>query len=154
MDPLARLGVGGFTGAFGGIFGLLIAFGVLYGDLQFTLFPIPIAIKAKYLAGIYMLIAVAQLFGASRAYALGQLGGALAGYLYIRFAPRGSRRYSFARSGSNWWFGLRNRYTDWKRRQAARKFDVYMREQNRDVHVGRENDDPRRRNQNDRSCRK
>src|SRR5579883_1850523 len=29
------------TGCFGGIFGLLIAFGVLYGDLEFMLFPLP-----------------------------------------------------------------------------------------------------------------
>jgi membrane associated rhomboid family serine protease len=157
MDPALRggfafVGSAPLTGAFGGIFGLLIAFAVLFGDLQFTLFPIPIAIKAKYLAAVYMLIAVAQLFGASRSYALGQLGGALAGYLYIRFAPRGYRQASFRRGGSEWWFGLRNRYTEWKRRQAAQKFQVYMRKQNRDVHVPPESDEARRRqNPNDRS---
>ena len=125
---------GSFTGAFGGIFGLLIAFAVLYGDLQFTLFPLPIAIKAKYLVAVYMLIAIAQLFGANRAYALAQLGGALAGYLYIRFAPR--RGYSQA--SGDWYFKARNDYYRWRRRNAAKKFEVYMRKQNREVHFDRD----------------
>ena len=34
------LAIGLLTGAMGGIFGLLIAFAVLYGDMQFTLFPL------------------------------------------------------------------------------------------------------------------
>ncbi len=121
----------GFTGAFGGIFGLLIVFAVLYGDLQFTLFPLPIAIKAKYLVAVYMLMAIAQLFGANRAYALAQLGGALAGYLYVRFAPR---RGGLAGSLNERIDTARNDYARWKRRQAAKKFEVYMRKQNRDVH--------------------
>jgi membrane associated rhomboid family serine protease len=123
--------LGGFSGSFGGIFGLLIVFAVLYGDLQFTLFPLPIAIKAKYLVAVYMLIAIAQLFGASRAYALAQLGGALAGYLYVRFAPR---RGGYTARGSEWAYSLRNNYYRAKRRNAAKKFEVYMRKQNRDVH--------------------
>ena len=120
----------GFTGAFGGIFGLLIVFAVLYGDLQFTLFPLPIAIKAKYLVAVYMLIAIANVFGANRAYALAQLGGALAGYLYVRFAPR---RGGWSGSGSDWFYTTRNNYYRWKRRNAAKKFEVYMRKQNVDV---------------------
>ena len=159
----AGLLIEGLTGAFGGIFGLLIAFGVLYGDLQFTLFPIPIQIKAKYLVAVYMLFALAQLFGQNRVYALAQLGGALAGYLYIRFAPR---RGLTAASGRRY-LDLRNDYYRWKRRNAAKKFEVYMRKQNRDVHFDAEgryvdpdtgrpsssgpSDDPRRRDPNDRS---
>ncbi len=119
----------GLTGAFGGIFGLLIAFGVLYGDMQFTLFPIPIMIRAKYLVAIYMLIAIAQLFGESRVYALAQLGGALAGYLYIRLAPR----LGLSNATGRRYLDLRNDYYRWKRRNAAKKFEVYMRKQNRDV---------------------
>ena len=125
----------GFTGAFGGIFGLLIVFAVLYGEMQFTLFPLPIAIKAKYLVAIYMLISVANLFGANRAYALAQLGGALAGYLYVRFAPR---RGGLGGGLGERLYGMRNDYYRWKRRQAAKKFEVYMRGQNRDVHFDKD----------------
>lgn len=120
----------GLTGAFGGIFGLLIAFAVLYGDLQFTLFPLPVAMKAKYLVAVYMLFALAQSFGENRVYALAQLGGALAGFLYIKGAPR---RGLTAATGQRY-FTLRNDYYRWKRRNAAKKFEVYMRKQNRDVH--------------------
>ena len=116
-------------GCFGGIFGLVVTFGVLYGDMEFMLFPLPIGIKARYLAVIYALIAVAMLFGEQRMYAFAQLGGALAGMLFIRFAPRRGISFGF----SEQWYGLRNRYYRWKRRRAARKFEVYMRSQGRTV---------------------
>ncbi len=122
------------TGSFGGIFGMLIAFGVLYGDLQFMMFPFPVMIKAKYLVAVYMLITVASLFIGDRYSAFAQLGGALFGYLYIKAAPR--RGVSFATT--EWYFGLRNSFYRWKRRRAARKFEVYMRKQNREVHFDSE----------------
>jgi membrane associated rhomboid family serine protease len=126
--------VSALYGCFGGIFGLLVAFGVLYGDMEFMLFPLPMTMKAKYLVIVYMLIAVAMVFSTSRVYALAQLGGALAGYLYIKAAPK--RGYAFATSER--YFGLRNNYYRWKRRRAARKFEVYMRKQNRDVHFDKD----------------
>ncbi len=54
---LPRLGYGSVTevptvGASGGIYGLLIAFGMLYGDREMFLFPFPFTIKAKYLVAI------------------------------------------------------------------------------------------------------
>ena len=98
-------------------------------DLQFMLFPLPIGIKARYLVVVYALISVAMLFGEQRMYAFAQLGGALAGLLWIRIAPR--RGVSFVLSES--WYGMRNRYYRWKRRRAARKFEVYMRRQGRTV---------------------
>jgi membrane associated rhomboid family serine protease len=117
-------------GCFGGIFGLLAAIGLLYGDVQFMLFPLPIGIKARYLVIIYALISIAMLFGQERMYAFAELGGALTGLLWVRLAPR--RGLSFMVSEG--WFGLRNRYYRWKRRRAARKFEVYMRSQGRTVH--------------------
>jgi len=116
------------TGCFGGIFGLLVAIGVLYGDVEFLLF-FTIGIKARYMAVIFGLIAIAMLFGEQQLYAFAQLGGALAGYVFIRMAPR--RGVSFAFSEK--WYGLRNQYYRWKRRRAARKFEVYMRSQGRTV---------------------
>jgi membrane associated rhomboid family serine protease len=116
-------------GCFGGIFGLLLAIGVLYGDTQFMMFPLPIGIKARYMAAIYALITIAMLFGEQRMYAFAQLGGALAGLFYIRLAPRRGVTFAFSES----WYGLRNRYYRWKRRRAARKFEVYMRSQGRTV---------------------
>ena len=115
-------------GCFGGIFGLLVAIGVLYGDTEFLLFFV-IGMKAKYMAIVFGLVAIAMLFGEQRMYAFAELGGAVAGLLYVRSAPR--RGMSFAMSES--WYGLRNRYYRWKRRRAARKFEVYMRSQGRTI---------------------
>ncbi len=115
-------------GCFGGIFGLLAAIGLLYGDLQFLMFFV-IGIKARYMVIVYGLIAIAMLFSQQRMYAFAQLGGALAGLLYARAAPR--RGMSFTLSEG--WYGMRNRYYRWKRRRAARKFEVYMRSQGRTV---------------------
>lgn len=122
------------TGCYGGIFGLLIAFGVLYADTEFMMFPLPMMIKAKYLVAVYMLITLAMLFSSERAFAFSQLGGALFGYLYIRFAPR--RGLAFA--GNSQYLDWRNRYYRWKRRRAAKKFQVYMKKQNRDVRFDQE----------------
>lgn len=118
------------VGCFGGIFGLLVAIGVLYGDTEFMMFFV-INIKARYLAAIYALIAFAMLFGQSKVYAFSQLGGALAGLLFIRFAPK--RGFSFA--ASEWAYGFRNRYYRWKRRRAGRKFEIYMKKQGRTVRL-------------------
>jgi membrane associated rhomboid family serine protease len=126
------LGMIPLYGCFGGIFGLLAAIGALYGEMQFMLFPLPIGIKARYLVAIYALVAFATLlFGEQRMYAFAELGGALAGLVYIRLAPR--RGLSLGLSEKL--YALRNRYYRWKRHRAARKFEVYMRSQGRSIHV-------------------
>ncbi|MDR3771925.1 MAG: rhomboid family intramembrane serine protease, partial [Terracidiphilus sp.] len=115
-------------GCFGAIFGMLIAIGILYGNMEFLLM-LTIPIKARYIAVIYGLIAIAMLFSSERMYAFAQLGGALAGWIFIRLAPRRGVTYAVSEK----WFGLRNRYYRWKRHKAARKFEVYMRSQGKTV---------------------
>jgi membrane associated rhomboid family serine protease len=116
------------TGSLGGIFGMLMAIAMLHGDVQFQMFFV-IGIKAKYLAAIYALIAIAEIFGEQRIYAFAQLGGALAAILYVRFGPRRGFGFTFSES----LYGLRNRYYRWKRRRAASKFQVYMKKHGRTV---------------------
>ena len=90
----------------------------------------PIAVAACAVAFvIYALVAIAMLFGQQRIYAFAQLGGALAGLLWVKMAPRRGASFFFSES----WYGMRNRYYRWKRRRAARKFEVYMRSQGRTV---------------------
>ena len=102
--------------------------GLYAGDVEFLLF-FTIGIKARYMAIIYGLVAIAMLFGEQRMYAFAELGGALAGWMYIRTAPR----RGFSLGLSERFYGLRNRYYRWKRRRASRKFEVYMRSQGRTV---------------------
>jgi membrane associated rhomboid family serine protease len=116
-------------GASGGIYGLLIAFGILNGDRQVYIFPLPIAIKARYIVAIWIFIAFVSAFnGANGVAEFAHLGGALFGWLYLRFVPR----YGLQVVASEGMFGIRNRYYKWKRRQAAKKFEVYMRKNKRE----------------------
>lgn len=116
------------SGCFGAIFGMLVAIGYLYGDVEFMMLFL-IAIKARYLAIIYGLVCFAMLFGEQKLYAFAQAGGALVGLLYVRAVSR--RGLGFAVSER--WYGMRNSYYRWKRKRAARKFEVYMRSQGRTV---------------------
>jgi membrane associated rhomboid family serine protease len=138
------------TSADGALFGLLAAFAVLFGDLEMYMFPLPVAIKAKYLVIVYMLIEVALLLsGAPPLACFVVLSGALLGFLFARRAPRRGMSTSF----SEGLFSLSNNYYRWKRRRTARKFEVYMRKQNRDVRFdneGRYIDPDEKRDPNDR----
>jgi membrane associated rhomboid family serine protease len=122
------------AGCWSGIFGLLVAIAMIFGDQEFLLWFL-VRIKAKYMVAIYILIAVALLLKQSDAFnALLQLSGGLCGFLYVKFAPRRGLAFGF----SERYFGLRNGYYRWKRRRAARKFEVYMRKQNREVHFDKD----------------
>jgi len=118
-------------GASGGIFGLLMAFGILYADQEMYLFPLPFRIKAKYLVGIWVLVAIIAVFEPSQGgiAVFAHLGGLLFGYLWVKFMP--SRGMSYA--ASERYFSVRNSYYRWKRRRAARKFEVYMKDHDRKV---------------------
>lgn len=123
------------TGTDAALFGLLACFAVLYGDQQFYMLPLPFGIKAKYLAMVLMLIAFVMLIGGGNPVAqVAYLGGGLGGYLYAKLAPR--RGYGFA--ASEGFYGIRNSYYRWKRARAARKFQVYMGKQGREVHFDKE----------------
>jgi membrane associated rhomboid family serine protease len=118
-------------GASGGVYGLLIAFGMLYGDRELFMFPIPFLIKAKYLVAILIFIVLISTFQPSQGGVanFAHLGGLLFGFLYLKLLPR--RGLSFLTSEK--YFGLRNWYYRWKRKRAARKFEVYMRQHDRKV---------------------
>jgi membrane associated rhomboid family serine protease len=137
-------------GASGGIYGLLIAFGMLYGDREILLFPFPFSIKAKYLVGIIIFVVVIATFQPSQGGVanFAHLGGLLFGFLYIKFVS--GRGLVFG--ATERYFGMRNEYYRWRRRRAARKFEVYMRKHDRDVHFDEHgnyvppDDDPRKGN--------
>lgn len=116
------------VGASGGIYGLLVAYGMIYGEREIFLMLPPISIKAKYFVFIIGFIAVAStLQGGGGVAALAHVGGLLFGYIYVKFIPR----YGITTGFTEWAFGLRNRYHKYKRRQAAKKFEVFMREHDR-----------------------
>ncbi len=120
------------VGASGGVFAILIAFGMLFGDNEIMMIPFPFLIKAKYFVGILIVVTLAFAMAGSGGVAyVAHLGGLLFGWLYVRRGPKAavanvalSERY----------FSMRNSFYRWKRRRAAKKFEVYMRQHDRDVH--------------------
>jgi membrane associated rhomboid family serine protease len=106
-------------GASGGIYGLLLAFGVLFPDTQVLmsfLFPI----KAKYMVMIYGAIALYSAIGSgnSNVSNFAHLGGMLFGLLYLKVPLRVGFLHLPDFSG---------RYRQWKMQRAKKKFQVYMR---------------------------
>ena len=118
-------------GASGGIFGLLMAFGILYADQEMYLFPLPFRIKAKYLVGIWVIVAIIAVFEPAQGgvAVFAHLGGLLFGFLWVKLMPRRGVGYA----ATERYFSLRNSYYRWKRRRAGRKFEVYMKDHDRKV---------------------
>jgi hypothetical protein len=119
-------------GASGGIFAVLIAFGILFAENEIMMFPFPFLIKAKYFIGILVVVTLPLAMGSGGGVAyVAHMGGLFFGWLYVRRGPKPA----LVNVGlSERYFGMRNSYYRWKRRRAAKKFEVYMRKHDRDVH--------------------
>jgi len=116
------------VGASGGIFGLLVAYGILYAKQRLYIYGI-FPIQARWLAIIWVGLALySALAGTGGNVAqIAHLGGALFGYIYLKALPR--RGLKFATSEG--YYGFRNRYQRWKRQRMAKKFEVFMKQHDR-----------------------
>lgn len=119
------------VGASGGLFAILIAFGIVFAENEVLMIPFPVAVKAKYVAAILIVVTLAfAIAGPGNVAYVAHLGGLFFGYIYVKFVPRtGMMRVGLAER----YYRIRNDYYRWKRRRAARKFEVYMRKHNRTV---------------------
>ncbi|MBN1397376.1 MAG: rhomboid family intramembrane serine protease [Bacteroidetes bacterium] len=108
LAPIFEPALGPTIGASGAIYGVLIAFAVMYPD-QYVYVYFLIPVKVKYFVMALIVIGVMSIGGESNIANLAHLGGALAGYLYIlydryrvtsgRRSPRIFRRHS---ANSQW----------------------------------------------------
>jgi membrane associated rhomboid family serine protease len=109
---------------------ILMVFYLLNRNAPIMLFPIPIQIPVKWIVIGIAAIEVAYLllshFHILYCILLLGLG---AGYLW--YSVFAARRFSLGISER--FYGARNSYYRWKRRRAARKFEVYMRKHDRTV---------------------
>ena len=136
-------------GATAAIYGVLIAFSIVFAEMEIMMILPPVSLKAKYFAWILIVITLALSLnqGSSMAY-IPQLGGLLFGYLYVKFLhariPARSMASPYRGRGlSDRGFDPRKKaplvqrwrenYYKWKRRRAARKFEVYMRKHDRQI---------------------
>ena len=111
---------------------ILMVFYLFNRGAPIMLFPIPIQIPVKWIVvGIaaietaYLLLSHFALF-----YCVSLLG---LGAGYIWYAAILTRRSSSPGIGERY-YEMRNSYYRWKRRRAARKFEVYMKKHDRQVH--------------------
>jgi membrane associated rhomboid family serine protease len=112
-------------GASGAIFGILLAYGMLFPN-QEVLFMFLFPMKAKYMVMIFGAIAFLGSFQTDGTVSnLAHLGGMIFGFIYIR--TQFARRRVVGRSGSGsggfdpgkWW-------KEYKLQRARKKFQVYM----------------------------
>ncbi|MCB0478931.1 MAG: rhomboid family intramembrane serine protease [Crocinitomicaceae bacterium] len=78
---------GGVLGASGAIFGILIAFAMLFPNTELMLIFLPVPIKAKYLIPIYVIIELflgVQNFQWDNVAHFAHLGGALIGFVFVK----------------------------------------------------------------------
>jgi membrane associated rhomboid family serine protease len=108
-------------GASGAIYGLLLAFGMMFPNqtvLMSFLFPI----KAKYMVMIFGAIAFLSSFqGGSTVSNLAHLGGMIFGFAYMK-TQFGKR----AVAGPSFDWDFQRRWKEYKLQRAKRKFQVYM----------------------------
>jgi membrane associated rhomboid family serine protease len=113
-------------GASGAIYGVLLAFGMLFPEqeiLLMFLFPI----KAKFAVMIFGAIAfLSSLQGGGAVSNFAHLGGMLVGYIYIRTQFSSRRRRVTASSFSTSAFSVSAWWRDYKMQRAKKKFQVYM----------------------------
>lgn len=104
-------------GASGAIYGLLLAFGMMFPDTT-VLFSFLFPIKAKYFVMIIGAIAFLSTFGSTGGGVshVAHLGGMIWGYLYLK-----SRYVKVDILGT-----LGRQYRDWKLHRAKKKFQVYL----------------------------
>jgi membrane associated rhomboid family serine protease len=104
-------------GASGAIYGLLLAFGMLFPDTT-VLFSFLFPIKAKYFVMIIGAIAFLSTFGSTGGGVshVAHLGGMIWGYLYLK-----SKYVKIDMFAS-----LERQYKEWKIQRAKRKFQVYL----------------------------
>jgi len=92
LDPAALAKVNAIyttpiVGASGAIFGLLVAFGMLYPNLELMILFIPVPVKAKYIIPVYILLEIYlgfSQFGGDNVAHFAHLGGALLGFIVVK----------------------------------------------------------------------
>jgi membrane associated rhomboid family serine protease len=86
-NKVAAIYGGPTVGASGAIFGVIVAFAMLYPDMELMLLFVPVPIKAKYLIPVYIIIELISGFGqfsGDNVAHFAHLGGALIGFLLIK----------------------------------------------------------------------
>jgi membrane associated rhomboid family serine protease len=111
-------------GASGAVYGLLLAFGVMYPN-QTVMFSFLFPIKAKYFVMIYGAIALLSSMQVNTGVShIAHLGGMIFGLIYLRSHLPGIPSFGLDNA--------RRAYRNWQLARAKRRFQVYMRKRDHD----------------------
>ena len=119
------------VGASGAIYGILLAFGMLFPEQRMFIFPLPVPIKAKWMVCIFIAIDLFSALGTSGSNVahFAHLGGALFGYIMIRYwrnHPGGGNygrsrgQQFFDRMKDNWERRTHKKSDRWDRKDETR----------------------------------
>jgi membrane associated rhomboid family serine protease len=133
LSPLLTGGGAPTIGASGAIFGVLVAFGMIFPNRYiFLYFLVPV--KAKYLIAFFILIEIFAINTAAPTVAhLAHLGGALAGFIFILFDPHTDaeikylfKKSPYGRSSKpfNPFDGLKNRFKKKEEAEEAKFYEI------------------------------
>jgi rhomboid family protein len=100
LPPLFNEPLAATIGASGAIFGVLIAFGMMFPDRYIYIYFL-LPVKAKYLIIGYVLLELYSIPQGGNVAHLAHLGGALAGFIYLMYERKNNRLFgSYFKSGS------------------------------------------------------
>lgn len=124
---------------------LLLVYARLHADEPMT-FNFIFRARAKYIAAGFLLFYLVIDFFTGRQFdAVNAICNCVVAWTFLQMGSRRGVRHGLSEE----WFGLRNRYYRAKRRRAAKKFQVYMRKQGKDVsfdasgrYIGLDDEDP------------
>lgn len=124
------------VGASGAIYGVLLAFGMLFPEQRMFIFPLPVPIKAKWMVCIWIAIELLSALGTSGSQVahFAHLGGMLFGYIMIRYwrnhpgggyggYGRSRGQQFFDRMKDNWERRSHRRADDTRRQDPRRESD-------------------------------
>ena len=112
------------VGASGAIYGVLLAFGMLFPEQRMFIFPLPVPIKAKWMVCISVAIELLSALGTSGSNVahFAHLGGMLFGYIMIRYWRNNPGGGNFGRSRGQQFFDKMK--DNWERRTHRRADDA------------------------------
>ena len=113
--------VGVTVGASGAIYGVLLAFGMLYPNERIFIFPLPVPIKAKWFISFYVVLELwlaISTTGDGVAHTA-HLGGMLIGFFFIRYWKRHPYGRRYGSSGRNIFDKMRDGWEKHSRKPSS-----------------------------------
>lgn len=123
-NSAAMLNLWTTVGASGAIYGVLLAFGMLFPEERLFIFPLPVPIKAKWFVCIYIVVELLSALGTSNSSVahFAHLGGMLFGWMLIRYWRNNPGGGNFGRSRGQQFFD--NLKSNWERRSHRKSDDA------------------------------